>query len=225
MPRGGVDRGGSGSGKTTLAKIVTGIELPDAGDMVFKNRSWQPQRQRDTAVQIVFQDPFSSLNPKRTVLVTLREALQQANKLRSTTALLPATLEGVRTLLERVELDETHLNRLPSELSGGQRQRISLARALAFNPDVLVCDEAFSALDSHTQVEIAQLIRSCQQQTQMSILFITHDISLVSHLCHRVLVMQGGKIVEQGKTSNVLTEPAHVYTGTLLGAVPTMLVL
>jgi peptide/nickel transport system ATP-binding protein len=168
------------------------------------------------AVQMVFQDPFASLNPRMRVadileegLLTLRPEWSAAQR-----------LERVSALMDRVGLRADALNRHPHEFSGGQRQRLAIARALAVEPTVLVCDEPTSALDVSVQAQILNLLRELQEQLGLALLFITHNMGVVSYLADQVAVMKAGRIVEQGPAGQVLGAPAHAYTRTLLAAVP-----
>jgi peptide/nickel transport system ATP-binding protein len=211
--------GESGSGKSTVGRCVLRLIEPDGGrieigDLAFSalsQRDLRPQRRR---IQMVFQDPFASLNPRRTVERIIAEGpITQGES--SAKALTRA-----RELLGLVGLPAQAAERYPHEFSGGQRQRIGIARALAVRPDVLVADEAVSALDVSVQAEILRLIRDIQDEFGLAILFITHDLRVAAQICDRVAVMQKGRIVEMAETAQLFADPRHAYTRQLLAAVP-----
>ncbi|WP_294637354.1 ATP-binding cassette domain-containing protein, partial [uncultured Aquabacterium sp.] len=167
-------------------------------------------------VQMVFQDPFASLNPRMRVSEILQEGLQTLRPEWSASE----RLDRVVDLVGRVGLRADALPRFPHEFSGGQRQRLAIARALAVSPRVLVCDEPTSALDVSVQAQILNLLRELQSELGLGLLFITHNMGVVSYLADHVAVMQQGRLVEQGPAAQVLQQPAHAYTRTLLAAVP-----
>jgi peptide/nickel transport system ATP-binding protein len=211
--------GESGSGKSTVGRCVLRLIEPDGGrieigDLAFSalsQRDLRPQRRR---IQMVFQDPYASLNPRRTVERIIAEGpITQGES--SAEALTRA-----RELLGLVGLPAQAAERYPHEFSGGQRQRIGIARALAVRPDVLVADEAVSALDVSVQAEILRLIRDIQDEFGLAILFITHDLRVAAQICDRVAVMQKGRIVEMAETAQLFADPRHAYTRQLLAAVP-----
>jgi peptide/nickel transport system ATP-binding protein len=215
--------GESGCGKTTLGKALlnlipggTGQVLIDGVDL---NRlSGQTLRQKRSDIQIVFQDPFSSMNPRMLVGDIIAEGIR---------ALHPEVSAGdrqaaVRQLLEQVGLPTDSALRYPHEFSGGQRQRICIARALAVNPKLIICDEPTSALDVSVQAQIIELLKSLQQNKNVSFLFITHDLALVGEIADEVAVMYQGKIIEQGSVREVLMSPKHAYTKKLLAAAPVL---
>ncbi|MCB5176137.1 ABC transporter ATP-binding protein [Microvirga lenta] len=211
--------GESGSGKSTVGRCVLRLIEPDGGlieigDLPFSalsQRDLRPQRRR---IQMVFQDPFASLNPRRTVGRIIAEGpITQGED-------AGVALSRARELLELVGLPANAADRYPHEFSGGQRQRIGIARALAMRPDVLVADEAVSALDVSVQAEILKLIRNLQEEFGLAILFITHDLRVAAQICDRVAVMQKGRIVEMAETAQLFAEPKHAYTRQLLAAVP-----
>ena len=212
--------GESGSGKTTLTRMLLALEKPDGGQVVLRGRPWDElsaaqQRQERKRIQVVFQDPLSSFDPRYTVVRVLDEALAVAGvpsgELRRQRAL---------ELLRLVQLDPALLTRRPIELSGGQRQRIAIARALAAEPDVLVCDEPVSALDVSVQAQILQLLADLKQRLGLACLFISHDLGVVQQVSDRVLVMKDGVVVERGSVREVFARPQHAYTRTLLAAIP-----
>lgn len=211
--------GESGSGKTTIGRAIIHLIKQQSGEVFFAGKplqglsrsQWRGYRRQ---IQIIFQDPFSSMNPKLTIGEIIGEGMQ---------ALLPQMshaqrLAKMQTLLEKVGLDAAHLDRFAHEFSGGQRQRIAIARALALEPKLLICDEPTSALDVATRQQILNLLHELQQELGLAYLFITHDLNLVANFAHRVGVMQQGKLVEQGSSEQVLHSPSHSYTQTLLAS-------
>jgi peptide/nickel transport system ATP-binding protein len=213
--------GESGCGKTTLGRAVLQLEAPTAGSIRIDGqeltslsaRELRPMRRK---MQIAFQDPQSSLNPRLLVETTLTEPM----KVHGIGANQDERVELASQLLESVQLHRDFLWRYPHEFSGGQRQRIGLARALALNPEFIVCDEITSALDVSVQAEILQLLLSIRQQRNLTLLFITHNIGVVEYLSDQTVVMYKGKVVEQGQTAQVCGHPQHPYTQKLLAAVP-----
>ncbi len=213
--------GESGCGKTTLGRAVLQLEPPTAGSIRIDGqeltglsaRELRPLRRK---MQIAFQDPQSSLNPRLLVETTLTEPM----KVHGIGANQEQRIELAGQLLEDMQLSRDSLWRYPHEFSGGQRQRIGLARALALNPEFVVCDEITSALDVSVQAEILQLLLNIRQQRNLTLLFITHNIGVVEYLSDRTVVMYKGKIVEQGETAQVCGQPQHAYTQKLLAAVP-----
>jgi peptide/nickel transport system ATP-binding protein len=173
----------------------------------------KPFRRR---IQMIFQDPFSSLNPRMTIGQTILEGMQTHGVKRSK----QASLETARNLMFRVGLDPDMISRYPHEFSGGQRQRIGLARALAVEPELVICDEATSSLDVSVQAQILNLLKKLQSDLGLAYLFITHDLSVVKYLADRVAVMYLGRIVEQGTTGEIFDAAHHPYTRALLSAVP-----
>ncbi|PPK75670.1 peptide/nickel transport system ATP-binding protein [Methylobacter tundripaludum] len=213
--------GESGCGKTTLGRAVLQLEQPTSGSIQIQGqeltglsaRELRPLRRK---MQIAFQDPQSSLNPRLLIETTLTEPM----KVHGIGANHEQRIELAGLLLESVQLKRDFLWRYPHEFSGGQRQRIGLARALTLNPEFIVCDEITSALDVSVQAEILQLLLSIRQQRNLTLLFITHNIGVVEYLSDRTVVMYKGKIVEQGETAQVCGQPQHPYTQKLLEAVP-----
>jgi peptide/nickel transport system ATP-binding protein len=212
--------GESGSGKTTTARIVLGLETAEAGVVKLRGRPWssllpKEQRAERRHMQVIYQDPLASFDPRYTVERVLSEALQVAGFDRG-----PARRARLRELLELVQLDEAMLARRPIEMSGGQRQRIAIARALAPEPEVIVCDEPVSALDVSVQARILDLLGDLQRELGLAYLFISHDLGVIHHLSDRVLVMKDGAVVESGAVEEIFERPEHPYTQTLLSAVP-----
>ncbi|MEA3195768.1 MAG: peptide/nickel transport system ATP-binding protein ddpF [Betaproteobacteria bacterium] len=215
--------GESGSGKTTLGKGVLQLIPPTAGVVRFdgnevSGKSRDELRPLRGAMQIVFQDPYASLNPRLRVSEILLEGMRSL-KIGANDA---ERLSRLGKLLAEVGLPAESLDRYPHEFSGGQRQRIAIARALAVNPKLIVCDEPSSALDVSVQAQILNLLRSLQERMGIAYLFITHNIAVVDYLAHDVAVMYKGKVVERGTVDAVLRNPQHEYTRTLLAAVPTV---
>jgi peptide/nickel transport system ATP-binding protein len=212
--------GESGSGKTTTGRCILRLVEPTSGAITFRGdavRALSRQRLRETRrhMQIVFQDPYSSLNPRMRARQIVEEPLI-IHRLGDRAA----RRARVEDLFRLVGLDPAHLERRPHEFSGGQRQRIGLARALALNPSFLVLDEPVSALDVSVQAQVINLLMDLQQQLKLTYLFIAHDLRLVEHICSRVAVMYLGKIVEVGPTATLFDSPQHPYTRALLSAIP-----
>lgn len=215
--------GESGSGKTTTARMVMGLERPTSGTIQYRGvdrtippRSAAGWRQRGRECQIVFQDPYTTLDRRQTVGDCLAEVvrLHFRSNPRQVTA-------RVSELADLVGLDHRQLRALPRNLSGGQRQRVAIARALAADPDVLILDEAVSALDVSIQAQILNLLADIRAEKGVSYLFISHDLAVIRQITEDVIVMRRGEVVEQGKTARVLDEPAHPYTQLLRDSVPT----
>lgn len=213
--------GESGCGKTTIGKCLIQLLKPAAGSILFDNISIydSPRTMLKTMrkkIQIVFQDPYASLNPRMLIGDIIAEGMLAHGIGRSRAE----RFEMVASLLERVGLSPDYRTRYPHEFSGGQRQRISIARALAVQPELIVCDEATSALDVSIQAQILELLQDLQRESNLTYLFITHNLGVVDYMADYVLVMYGGKIVERGPTMDVFNNPAHPYTRRLLAAVP-----
>jgi oligopeptide/dipeptide ABC transporter ATP-binding protein len=212
--------GESGCGKTTAGRTILRLIEPTSGAVMFKARdvaglSSEELRLQRRHMQIIFQDPYSSLNPRMTAGGIVGEALlihglAKGEELR----------DRVERLLVRVGLEAEHMERYPHEFSGGQRQRIGIARALALNPDFIVCDEPVSALDVSIQAQVINLLEDLQDEFNLSYLFIAHDLAVVKHISDRVAVMYMGKIVEIGSKDELFGNPMHPYTLALLSAVP-----
>jgi len=213
--------GESGCGKTTVGKGILQLIRPTEGTVRLRGKELvgldsRAMRGYRKVLQIIFQDPFASMNPRMLVGDIVGEGLQ-ALGLEPDRA---KRRERVRDLLDRVGMPPEAAGRYPHELSGGQRQRICIARALAVEPEVIVCDEPTSALDVSVQAQILNLLQQLQEDMGLSYLFITHNISVVSYLAHEVAVMYLGRIVERGTVAEILDDPRHPYTKALLSAVP-----
>lgn len=211
--------GESGSGKSTLARCLVALYRPDAGKIVFDGHdvgSAKGHLRRDLhrRMQMVFQDPFTSLNPQMTIGAAILEAAKVHDRLDGSED------EFVGSLLELVGLSRTLTTRRPNALSGGQRQRAAIARALAVEPDVLIADEAVSALDVSIQAQILNLFSDLSDRLGLAMIFIAHDLAVVSHISHRVAIMYLGRIVEEGPVDTVFRSPRHPYTKALLEAHP-----
>jgi oligopeptide transport system ATP-binding protein len=214
--------GESGSGKTTIARIIAGLEQPTAGEFLIGGvdprtlgRGAKAREQRARLVQMVFQDPYSSFDPRQPVGESIREVL------RLHLDLTPSELERrVSMLLEQVGLDERRGRTLPRGLSGGERQRAAIARALAVSPQIIILDEAVSALDVSIQAQILNLLAELRQQSTVSYMLLTHDLAVVRQVADDVIVMRDGQIVERAPTDTLFDEPQHPYTKLLLSCVP-----
>jgi len=211
--------GESGSGKTTLGRAVLGLAPVTGGQILYKGKDIahlgrQGRRALSSEIQVVFQDPYTSLNPSLTIEQILVEPLTVRKVSRADAS------KRVLDLLDQVGLPSNAADRLPREFSGGQRQRIAIARALALDPRLIVCDEPVSALDLSTQARVLDLFRQIQERTGVAYLFVSHDLAVVRHLSHRVAVMLHGEIVEWGDGDQVTSRPEHPYTQRLFLAAP-----
>ena len=214
--------GESGCGKTTLSRMILGLERPDSGGISFKGVDLlaigaRQRREICADLQVIFQDPFGSLNPRRTIGQSVAEPLKIHGR-GDRQSILAQTV----ALLEKVGIDASQLKRYPHQFSGGQRQRIAIARALALRPELLILDEPVSALDVSIQAQVVNLLLDLKAEFNLSYLFISHDLALVGYLADRVAVMQRGCIVEIAPTARIFAEPLHPYTLSLIksGKVP-----
>jgi oligopeptide transport system ATP-binding protein len=215
--------GESGSGKTTVGKAILKLIPITSGTIRFAATDITPLTDLDfrpwrRQIQMIFQDPFSSLNPRWTILQTISEPL----KIHFPELSRQQREERVAQLLQRVGLSPEHRQRFPHEFSGGQRQRIGIARALAVEPKLIVCDEVVSALDVSVQAQIVNLLQDLQEELGLSYLFISHDLAVVEHISHDVVVMFRGQIVEKADAVSIYTHPQHDYTRNLLASVPSL---
>jgi peptide/nickel transport system ATP-binding protein len=213
--------GESGCGKSTTGRTIIRLYEPTEGNIIFKGRDIATMGEgelRKTVrkdIQMVFQDPFATLNPRKTLRSILKEPYNTHNMFSK-----KEREEKVQELLAKVGLDPSFINRYPHEFSGGQRQRIGIARALALNPELIIADEAVSALDVSIQAQIINLMQDLQQEMGLSYIFISHDLSVVRHISDRVGVMYLGRMMELASKHDLYSEPLHPYTQALLSAVP-----
>ena len=212
--------GESGCGKTTTGRTLIQLYKPTAGEVLFEGQDLVQMKSTNLRnlrkrMQMIFQDPYASLNPRWTISRIIGEPLR-VHKIGGD----KTNLERVEELLETVKLNSNYMNRYPHEFSGGQRQRIGIARALASDPEFIVCDEPISALDVSIQAQIVNLLEDLQEQLGLTYLFIAHDLSMVRHICNRVAVMYLGMIVELAGRDDLYDSPLHPYSQALLSAVP-----
>lgn len=213
--------GESGCGKTTTGRCILQLERPTAGEIIFEGvnlnelngKALSPVRQK---IQVIFQDPYSSLNPRMKIGAIIGEPMMVHGIEPDTGNRRRRTAE----LLSICGLDPKFADRYPHEMSGGQRQRVGIARALALNPEFIICDEAVSALDVSIQAQVINLLEDLRKEFDLTYLFIAHDLSVVHHLCDRVAVMYLGKLVELAESDELFDNPIHPYTQALLSAVP-----
>ena len=213
--------GESGCGKSTTGRCILRLIEPTDGKVIFDGEeilglSTAQLRKRRADMQIIFQDPFSSLNPRNTVMQTIAEAVKIRGKYRTDAEIERRVLE----LMETVGLAERLINSYPHELDGGRRQRIGIARALAVEPKLIICDEPVSALDVSIQAQILNLLRELQKKLGLTYIFITHDLAVVNHISDEIMVMYLGQTVEKAPTEELFAHPVHPYTKSLLSAIP-----
>lgn len=212
--------GESGCGKTTTGRVLLRLYEPTSGQVIVDNTDlfkMNSLKAKDYTrkVQMIFQDPYASLNPRRTVQDSIAEGMDIHGLNQG-----PARLKRIHELLQLVGLSKEHAGRFPHEFSGGQRQRIGIARALACEPKVLVCDEPISALDVSIQAQIVNLLMKLQQELQLTYIFIAHDLSMVKYISDRIAVMYLGSIAEIANSDSLYSDPLHPYTISLLSAIP-----
>lgn len=213
--------GESGCGKSTTGRCVLQLIEPTSGEVIFNGEditkiSKAAMREKRKEMQIIFQDPFSSINPRYTVRQTIAEAVKTRNKYDT-----PEKIEKrVEELMDIVGLAPRLINSYPHELDGGRRQRIGIARALAVEPELVICDEPVSALDVSIQAQILNLLMDLQDQLKLSYIFITHDLAVVHHISDEIMVMYLGQVVEKAPTEELFANPLHPYTKSLLAAIP-----
>jgi len=212
--------GESGCGKTTTGRTILKLYEPTSGQIIFNGKDITKNSVKDMVplrkeMQMIFQDPYASLNPRMTVGDIIGEAIDVHKLLTG-----EARTERIRSLLSKVGLASDHINRYPHEFSGGQRQRIGIARALAVEPSLIVCDEPISALDVSIQAQVINMLEELQEELGLTYLFIAHDLSMVKHISTHIGVMYLGRMVEKGESNKVYSEGLHPYTQALLSAVP-----
>jgi len=205
--------GESGSGKTTLLKLLSGLETPDQGEIKLNGRILAEKRTKEDyrAIQMIFQEPVASFHPRRTIAASIREALRN---LRGRDARLDA-----EELSRMVGLTPDLMERRPAQLSGGQCQRFAIARALAVEPNILLCDEITSALDVSTQAQILRLVSDICRKSGTSAIFVSHDLAVVSVLCDRIMVMKDGAVIEEGSARQIMENPRDAYVKKLIESV------
>ncbi|WP_294152939.1 dipeptide ABC transporter ATP-binding protein [uncultured Clostridium sp.] len=212
--------GESGCGKTTTGRTILKLYEPTGGQIIFNGQDITKYSSKEMVplrkkMQMIFQDPYASLDPRMTVGDIIGEAIDIHKLLKG-----EARTERIRSLLSKVGLMSDHINRYPHEFSGGQRQRIGIARALAVEPDFIVCDEPISALDVSIQAQVINMLEELQEELGLTYLFIAHDLSMVKHISTHIGVMYLGQMVEKGESNEVYNNPKHPYTQALLSAVP-----
>lgn len=213
--------GESGCGKSTLARLLVGLEAPTEGTIMLKGKDLSTVSHRDMRavrrnIQMVMQDPYTSLNPRMTVGDIIGEPFD----IHPEVVPKKGRMTRVRELIDLVGLNADHINRYPHQFSGGQRQRIGIARALALNPEIIICDEPVSALDVSIQAQVVNLLERLQEEFGLAYVFIAHDLSVVRHIADRVAVMYLGKIIETGNEDEIYEHTTHPYSQALLSAVP-----
>ena len=210
--------GESGSGKTTFGRTLANLYKKNFGEIIIEGKKIEDFTNLELTkkIQMIFQDPQASLNPRMTVGEIISEGMVIHKMYKNSDEMR----EKVYELLELVGLNREHINRFPHEFSGGQRQRIGIARALALEPEILICDEPISALDVSIQAQVVNLLKDLQKEKGLTMIFIAHDLSMVKYISDRVAVMFRGKIVELGSPDEVYNNPQHIYTKSLISAVP-----
>jgi len=217
--------GESGSGKSTLARSILQLQKISSGKLEFAGSDYaslnkQQQQKMRKDIQLIFQDPLDALNPRMTISQIIAEPLHNLMPILGAKLSKQQITEKVSEMMQSIGLQPAQLNRYPHEFSGGQCQRIGIARAMIVDPKLLVCDEPVSALDVSIQAQIINLLMDLKEQTQMSMIFISHDLSIVRQICDRILVLYNGEIIEMGKAEDIYQNPQHEYTKKLLGSIP-----
>ncbi|OKO92939.1 Oligopeptide transport ATP-binding protein OppF [Geobacillus proteiniphilus] len=212
--------GESGCGKTTTGRTIIGLIRATAGEVLFEGTDLTKLNRRQfhayrKDIQMIFQDPYSSLNPRKRVLDIVAEPLRNFEKLSP-----QEERKKVQYVLERVGLSAESIYKYPHEFSGGQRQRIGIARALTLNPKLIIADEPVSALDVSVQAQVLNFMKDIQQEYGLTYLFISHDLGIIRHMCDRIGIMYRGRLVEEGTSEDIFTNPQHIYTKRLLSAIP-----
>ena len=209
--------GESGSGKTTTGKAVMGLNIVTDGDIYFDGKHLNSGKKVDVSreVQMIFQDPYSSLNPRKRVFDIVAEPLRNYEKLSK-----DELIKEVIRLITRVGLPPGSLYKYPHEFSGGQRQRIGVARAIALNPKLIIADEPVSALDVSVQAQVLNFLQEIQEDMDLTMLFIAHDLGVVRHMCEWIGIMYHGRLVEEGPAEVIFKDPQHIYTKKLIAAIP-----
>jgi len=213
--------GESGSGKSTIARTVIGLVPAAAGTIRFEGHditrlSLRQMKDMRRDMQMIFQDPYASLNPR----LTVRDIIAEGWRVHSGIVPRQRWTSEAKELMERVGLNPDYSDRYPHQFSGGQRQRIGIARTLALRPKIIICDEAVSALDVSVQAQVLNLLEDLQKELGLSYLFISHDLSVIEHICDRVLVLNKGVVVETGTARQLFEDPQHPYTKALFSAIP-----
>lgn len=211
--------GESGCGKSTLAKMLVGLLPKSGGEILYKGRPVEENFYNPYALQMIFQDPFSSLNPRICVGKSIGEPLK-INKNKAQKISRKALREAVENILEEVGLEKEYYFRYPHEFSGGQRQRIAIARAIITKPELLVCDESVSALDASHQAQVLNLLLDLKEKYDLTYLFISHNLQVISFMCDEIMVMYAGEIVEQAPRKALFENPLHPYTKALIASAP-----
>ncbi|MDQ0659419.1 ABC transporter ATP-binding protein [Paenibacillus sp. W2I17] len=213
--------GESGSGKTTTGRAIIGLNHVTEGKILFNGKNLATERRKNRQlqrdVQMIFQDPYSSLNPKKRVIDIIAEPFRNYERLTAT-----EEKRQVRELLEKVGLSPESIYKYPHEFSGGQRQRIGIARAIALKPKLIIADEPVSALDVSVQAQVLNFMQEIQKELNLTYLFISHDLGIIRHMCDQIGIMYKGRYVEQGTTNDIFENPQHIYTKRLIAAIPDM---
>ena len=207
--------GESGSGKTTTGRAIIGLDHVTSGEILFEGKKVDLRKRASRNIQMIFQNPYSSLNPKKRVLDIVAEPLRNFEK-----NTVEHELSRIQELMEIVGLSPEAVYKYPHEFSGGQRQRIGIARAIALNPKLIIADEPVSALDVSVQAQVLNFMKDIQKELGLTYLFISHDLGIIRHMCDYVGLLYKGRFVEEGTTDDIFENPQHIYTKRLLGAIP-----